>query len=333
MRSLCLRPAEGSRGSGGQIKSPLDEGRLRPCCSLGSSGEENGPHGRTLASGAAGLIRPGLPEPLLGIGEGQRGRGLGEGIWGRGAGSAKETCWEDLRQQFACRNRTVFRGNQSICRKQKWKSRFGKSCHFPDSSGAGQGRRLGAAERPFLPPQLVPRLPEGRSTLLTPLLPHTRPRSPAGPFPHLLLPSSEKSLVPEPVYAVAYPSPLPRGCPLQPSLLPPPRFHSIDFCCMSTLIPVCSGTGPPARSPGLDPLSLSLWGDETKSRFHCPGEDSGADTECDLEPRLVASRFLGSFLRSTTVNSPLNSASLGGYLGEVPAHRSRSSRMNWQGLP
>lgn len=112
--------------------------------------------------------------------------------------------------------------------------------------------------------------------------------------------------------------------------MPPLTRSSKVFLPPST---VCSGTGPPARSPGLDPLSLSLWGDETKSRFHCPGEDSGADTECDLEPRLVASRFLGSFLRSTTVNSPLNSASLGGYLGEVPAHRSRSSRMNCQGLP
>lgn len=207
---------------------------------------------------------------------------------------------------------------------QKWKSRFGKSCHFPDSSGAGQGRRLGAAERPFLPPQLVPRLPEGRSTLLTPLLPHTRPRSPAGPFPHLLLPSSEKSLVPEPVYAVALPLPAPTRVPPPaiatattsvplnrfllhvntysrkwpaddvtqctrtkawggflriPRLLlpmPPLTRSSKVFLPPST---VCSGTGPPARSPGLDPLSLSLWGDETKSRFHCPREDSGADTD------------------------------------------------------
>nr|XP_055198422.1 uncharacterized protein LOC129521174 [Nyctereutes procyonoides] len=46
----------------GADKSPLAEGHLRPCCSLESSGEENGPHGRTLASGAAQPSGPGRPE-------------------------------------------------------------------------------------------------------------------------------------------------------------------------------------------------------------------------------------------------------------------------------
>ena len=65
----------------------MAEGHLRPCCSLESSGEENGPHGRTLASGAAEPSGPGLPELRPVWGEGRRGRGrrgLGEGIWGWG---------------------------------------------------------------------------------------------------------------------------------------------------------------------------------------------------------------------------------------------------------
>lgn len=65
----------------------MAEGHLRPCCSLESSGEENGPHGRTLASGAAEPSGPGLPELRLVWGEGRQGRGgreLGEGIWGWG---------------------------------------------------------------------------------------------------------------------------------------------------------------------------------------------------------------------------------------------------------
>ncbi|XP_073747360.1 uncharacterized protein [Callorhinus ursinus] len=68
------------------------------------------------------------------------------------------------------------------------------------------------------------------------LVPYTHLRSPADPFPLLFFPSSEKSLVPEPVEPVLSPLPFPRESPLQPSPLPPPRFHSIDFCCMSTLI-------------------------------------------------------------------------------------------------
>nr|XP_031540036.1 uncharacterized protein LOC116283070 [Vicugna pacos] len=108
-------------------KSPLDEGHLGPCCSLESSGEENGPHGRTLASGAAGLVRPCRPEP---------------------------------------------------------------------------------------PPGPFPGHSEGRITLLTlPPPPHTHPPSPAGPFPHLLFPLSEKNLVPEPAESVPSPLPLPCRCP------------------------------------------------------------------------------------------------------------------------
>ena len=75
------------------------------------------------------------------------------------------------------------------------------------------GGDLGPRRGPFSHLSSFPGLPEGRSTLLTPLLPHTRPRSPAGPFPHLLLPSSKKSLVPEPVYAVALPLPAPTRVP------------------------------------------------------------------------------------------------------------------------
>lgn len=63
----------------------MDEVHLRPCCSLESSGEENGPHGRTLAPGAAGLFGLSLAEPPPGSGAG-RGRGGGDGERGFGAG-------------------------------------------------------------------------------------------------------------------------------------------------------------------------------------------------------------------------------------------------------
>nr|XP_044622611.1 uncharacterized protein LOC123284254 isoform X2 [Equus asinus] len=41
--------------------------------------------------------------------------------------------------------------------------------------------------------------------------------------------------------------------------------------------------------------------------------------ECDLEPRLVATQFLGAFPRSACVNSRLNSAAPGQCLGGVAA--------------
>lgn len=57
--------------------------------------------------------------------------------------------------------------------------------------------RLGAETRDYreaLSPTSAPfpGLSKG-ITLLSPLFPHTHPHSPAGPFPHLLFPSSEKS--------------------------------------------------------------------------------------------------------------------------------------------
>ena len=131
----------------------------------------------------------------------------------------------------------LFRGNQSIRRKQKWKSRLGKTCHFPDLSGAGWGRRLGRLKRgPYSHLSAFPRTPRREND--PPHLPFpTHPGSPFSPFLHLLFPSSEKSLVPERPESVPSPLPLPRGSPHpQPSLLPPPRFHSIDFCCRSTFI-------------------------------------------------------------------------------------------------
>lgn len=99
---LCLRP--GITRQWGADKSPLDEGHLYPCCSLKSTGEENGPLGRTLASGAAGPSCPGRPEPPPGMGGGGGGSGdgggaagTGRGDLGLGAGSANETRWKDLR--------------------------------------------------------------------------------------------------------------------------------------------------------------------------------------------------------------------------------------------
>lgn len=58
----------------------------------------------------------------------------------------------------------------------------------------------------------------------------------ACPFPHLLFPSCERNLAPRAGAVSPLAPPAPERVPLQPSLHPPPRFHSIDFCCMSTLI-------------------------------------------------------------------------------------------------
>lgn len=85
----------------------------------------------------------------------------------------------------------------------------------------------------------------------------THPGSAFSLFLHLLFPSSEKSLVPELTESVPSPLPLPRGSPPphpQPSLLPSPRFHSIDFCCRSTFI---TGECEGIFSPSLGLLMIS----------------------------------------------------------------------------
>ncbi|XP_041613808.1 serine/arginine repetitive matrix protein 1-like [Vulpes lagopus] len=89
------------------------------------------------------------------------------------------------------------------------------------------GRRLRTAPKPRLPPQLLSldvqkeELPSSPPSPPPPrLVPHTHPRWPADPFPHLFFPSSEKSLAPEPAPAESFlsPLPLPRGPP--PAIAP-----------------------------------------------------------------------------------------------------------------
>ncbi|XP_061277190.1 uncharacterized protein LOC133250038 [Bos javanicus] len=131
----------------------------------------------------------------------------------RGMSSASDLRRDHAAVSACAEIELLFRGNQSIRRKQKWKSRFGKTCHFPDLSGAGWGRRLGRLKRgPFSHLSAFPRTSRREND--PPHLPFpTHPGSAFSPFLHLLFPSSEKSLVPELTESVPSPLPLPRGSP------------------------------------------------------------------------------------------------------------------------
>ncbi|XP_059743866.1 uncharacterized protein [Bos taurus] len=140
----------------------------------------------------------------------------------RGMSSASDLRRDHAAVSACAEIELLFRGNQSIRRKQKWKSRFGKTCHFPDLSGAGWGRRLGRLKRgPFSHLSAFPRTSRREND--PPHLPFpTHPGSAFSPFLHLLFPSSEKSLVPELTESVPSPLPLPRGS--------PPHLPSHRYC-------------------------------------------------------------------------------------------------------
>lgn len=98
------------------------------------------------------------------------------------------------------------------------------------------GRRLRTVERPSLPPQLLfldfqkEELSSSPFFLPTPSPLARRPLS-SPPFPFKCEnPCSQAGAV------GSLAPPAPTTSPLQPSLPPPIQFHSIDFCCMSTLI-------------------------------------------------------------------------------------------------
>lgn len=203
---------------------------------------------------------------------GRGGGDRGAGVWGPGLEALARPparlgvscwCWSDLgapragggsRPSLLAEGELHFEGTHpSAGNKQtnkqnnddKWKSRSGKSCHFPGGGprGAGWGRRLGPAAEPSLPPRLLPldfQPQEWPSA--------HRPRRPPAP----LRPSPWQGGQPGSPAGGAGPlaPPAPTTSPLQPAPLPPARFHSIDFCCMSTLITgECEGNFSP--SPGL----------------------------------------------------------------------------------
>lgn len=96
---LCLRPVEGSRGSGGQIKALWT--RVTTVLVVHLRALER----KTVPTGGLWLLELRGPRvwaaPSLrlvgGRGRGEGRLGLGAGIWGRGAASANEPRWMDLR--------------------------------------------------------------------------------------------------------------------------------------------------------------------------------------------------------------------------------------------
>lgn len=102
------------------------------------------------------------------------------------------------------------------------------SYHFPDFRGSDWGRRLGTEDRPCL-------------NHLSCVLGFVQDSQATHPPGSSSFSWSRRSLVPKRVESAPSPLPLLRGSPPhtpQPSPPPPPQFHSIDFCCMSTLITV-----------------------------------------------------------------------------------------------
>lgn len=116
--------------------------------------------------------------------------------------------------------------------------------------GCGLGAETRPAGKPFLPPQLLPLDFQPQEWPSSPI-PAARPPPPPPPRPSPLAGST--AWLPAGGTGPFAP-PAPTTSPLQPAPLPPARFHSIDFCCMSTLITgECEGD----FSPSLGLLMIS----------------------------------------------------------------------------
>ncbi|XP_061020067.1 uncharacterized protein LOC133071585 [Dama dama] len=309
MRSLCLRPAEGSRGSGGQIKALWTRFTAVLVVHLGAVERKTVPTGGLWLLEARGWSVSASRSLRRARGRG-RGGGGGAGEQGFGAGGLDAPTRPAGRIGSACaETELLFRGNQSIRRKQKWKSRLGKTCHFPDLSGAGWGRRLGRLKRgPYSHLSAFPRTPRREND--PPHLPFpTHPGSPFSPFLHLLFPSSENSLVPELPESVPSPLPLPRGS-------PPPPSHRYCHHLGSTQSIFAAGQHLLPQSPLQAVLGRNLYlrsFGEMRPGVFCaavPEKSVEQHMEHDLEPRLMVTWFGGTSSVLLSINNPAHSTLL-----------------------